>query len=92
MIGKARKIPVQIDFIQFTDLETGEFIADWLGDRYGLLDVCDKDNPFILISTLEGVVKVDINDYIIKGVHGEFYSVKPDVFNKTYEVLKNGED
>ncbi|UXU66015.1 hypothetical protein MUA52_05075 [Staphylococcus agnetis] len=91
MIGKARKIPVQIEFIQFTDLETGEFIADWLGDRYGLLDVCDKDNPFILISTLEGVMKVNINDYIIKGVKGEFYPVKPEIFHETYEVLKNDE-
>ncbi|UXU63358.1 hypothetical protein [Staphylococcus agnetis] len=88
MIGKARKIPVQIEFIQFTDLETVEFIADWLGDRYGLLDVCDKDNPYILISTLEGVMKVNINEYIIKGAHGEFYPVKPEIFHETYEVLK----
>lgn len=87
-VQKARKKPVEIEFIQFTDLESGEFIADWLGDRYGLLDVCDKDNPYILISTLEGVMKVDINDYIIKGVKGEFYPIKPEIFHETYEVLE----
>ena len=39
------------------------------------------------IQTLEGEMKADIGDYIIKGVNGEFYPCKPDIFEKTYEEL-----
>ncbi len=40
------------------------------------------------IKTLEGNMKVSENDYIIKGVHGEFYPCKPDIFEETYEPAK----
>ena len=39
----------------------------------------------IVIHTLEGDMEASINDYIIKGVNGEFYPCKPDIFDKTYE-------
>lgn len=45
----------------------------------------DKDNPYLKIETLEGIMKVSVGDYIIKGVNGEFYPCKPDIFEKTYE-------
>lgn len=47
----------------------------------------------IAIDTLEGTMRVDYGDYIIKGVQGEFYPCKPDIFHETYENLidKNGE-
>jgi hypothetical protein len=41
----------------------------------------------IVIDTLEGQMKADIGDYIIKGVNGEFYPCKPDIFDKTYELV-----
>ena len=39
------------------------------------------------IQTLEGGMTVSDGDYIIKGVNGEFYPCKPDIFDKTYDVL-----
>jgi len=39
----------------------------------------------LLIPTLEGVMRATVGDYIIKGVKGELYPCKPDVFEKTYE-------
>lgn len=39
------------------------------------------------IDTLEGSLQVSKGDYIIKGVNGEFYPCKPDIFHKTYEIL-----
>lgn len=45
----------------------------------------DKDNPYLKIETLEGIMKASVGDYIIKGVNGEFYPCKPDIFEKTYE-------
>ena len=40
------------------------------------------------IDTLEGTMTVIINDWIIKGVKGEFYPCKPDIFEATYDLLK----
>lgn len=46
-----------------------------------------EDNPYIKIETLEGTMKASVRDYIIKGVNGEFYPCKPDIFEKTYEEV-----
>lgn len=42
----------------------------------------------LLIQTLEGEMRVSINDWVIKGVKGEFYPCKPDIFEQTYEEVK----
>lgn len=88
-IKKAKKKPVEIEFIQYTDIKSAEKIVEWIGDRNSLLDISDKHNPHITIMTIEGPMIADVNDYVIKGVHGEFYPVKPDIFEKTYEVVEN---
>lgn len=44
----------------------------------------------LLCGTLEGVHKIDFGDFIIKGIKGEIYPCKPDIFEKTYELV-NGE-
>ena len=46
-----------------------------------------RKEEYLLIDTLEGVMKARVDDYIIKGVHGVFYPCKPDIFNETYEDL-----
>ncbi len=45
----------------------------------------------LMIKTLEGEHKASIGDYIIKGVNGEFYPCKPDIFEKTYEIVNESE-
>ena len=84
---KYRKKPVIIDAIQFED-DTDVF--DEL-QRLGLdpvrVSYADRDNPKIRIETLEGEMIGNIGDYIIKGVNGEFYPCKEDIFNKTYEKV-----
>ncbi|MEI3611620.1 hypothetical protein [Pseudogracilibacillus sp. SO30301A] len=42
----------------------------------------------LVIPTLEGDMLAVENDYIIKGVNGEFYPCKPDIFEKTYELVE----
>ena len=42
----------------------------------------------LLIDTLEGEMRASIGDWIIRGVNGEFYPCKPDIFEKTYEEVK----
>lgn len=47
-----------------------------------------EQNRFvILIDTLEGTMEANVGDYIIKGIKGEFYPCKPDIFEQTYEEL-----
>ena len=48
----------------------------------------DLAGEYLEISTLEGIMKAHIGDYIIKGVSGEFYPCKPDIFNKTYDFVE----
>ena len=43
----------------------------------------------IIINTLEGEMRANIGDMIIKGVHGEFYPCKPDIFAETYEKIND---
>ena len=52
----------------------------------------DKIEGGLIIKTLEGEHLASIGDYIIKGVKGEFYPCKPDIFEQTYEELKGGEE
>lgn len=57
------------------------------------IDVRDRGESVIIgqkitIHTLEGDMKASKGDYIIKGVNGEFYPCKPDVFGKTYDIYK----
>lgn len=61
------------------DKENGERLLNYF-------DVC-KNEGGIKISTLEGVMKANFGDWIIKGVNGEFYPCKPDIFDKTYEEV-----
>lgn len=82
---KYRKKPVVIDAIQFVDdaqrlCEIQEFAGDEIR-----VDYSDKNNPVLKIDTLEGTMTANVGDYVIKGVNGEFYPCKPDIFDKTYE-------
>lgn len=82
---KYRKKPVVIEAIQFLDdakriSELQEFAGKDLR-----VDYSSKDNPVLKIDTLEGTMTASVGDYVIKGVNGEFYPCKPDIFEKTYE-------
>ena len=84
---KYRKKPVEIEAVQFIDTpericEIAKFVGGYLRVNYE-----DKDNPYIPIETLEGTMKASVGDYIIKGVNGEFYPCKPDIFVKTYDSI-----
>ncbi len=56
-------------------------------------DALDAATPpcELFIKTLEGVHHVSVGDYVIKGVNGELYPCKPDIFEKTYESVEENE-
>ena len=49
----------------------------------------DPENGSFMIRTLEGDMRVDYGDWVIRGVAGEFYPCKPDIFNQTYKPSEN---
>ena len=83
-VKKARKKPVEIEFIQFTDKDSVMDILFWAKSKVKY----KTTKNYIIINTLEGEMTANVDDYIVKGVNGEFYPVKPDIFNKTYEVIE----
>jgi hypothetical protein len=84
---KWRKKPVVIEARQLVRHEA-ECIAKWCDGQwlslYGRGDN-GEDISHVLIPTLEGAMRAEIGDWIIKGVKGEFYPCKPDIFAATYE-------
>lgn len=87
---KYRKKPVVIEAIQFKDdPKTLAEISKFLNgtSRPVRVSYDDPEKPTMLIETLEGVMKADVGDYIIKGVKGECYPCKPDIFKQTYEKV-----
>lgn len=73
---KYQKLPVVIEAVQFDGANFDD-----------CQDFCPSlllDGRKVVIPTLEGVMEVSENDFIIKGVNGEFYPCKPDIFEKTY--------
>ena len=82
---KYRKKPVVIEAMQITD-DNKDQVFNWVTcNKYADFD--SEENPILKIQTLEGDMVANLNDYIIKGVNGEFYPCKPDIFDKTYEKV-----
>jgi len=79
---KFRKRPIVIDAILWTG-----------GNMYEVIEFSESSDDFgftqdrCTIDTLEGQMTALIGDWIIRGVNGEFYPCKPDIFEKTYEIV-----
>lgn len=85
---KYRKKPVVIEAVQWTGENIDEILShgnsgphpSWGADFQ--VNTSDKT---VEILTREGVMKASVGDWIIRGVAGEFYPCKPDIFAETYE-------
>lgn len=79
-MAKYRKKPIEIEAIQ------------WDGTLLELVGFAGKavivTSGFVYIHTLEGDMRLTQGYYVIKGISGEFYPCKPDIFNKTYERVE----
>jgi hypothetical protein len=86
---KYRKKPVVIEAVKFTMnslQELHELTSVFLKDAD--IDINYLNDGKIYIETLEGVMTAREGDWIIKGIDGEFYPCKPDIFEKTYELVE----
>lgn len=87
-MSKFRKKPVVIEAMQFTE-ESKERVYRFVTcSKFASHD--NDGNPVLDIWTLEGRVSARLGDWVIKGVAGEFYPCKPDIFEATYEPVETG--
>lgn len=82
-MGMFRKKPVVIEAVYYDGANLEE-VANFIGSNLPS-HPDDMIGTPIFIKTLEGYMRTDVGDWIIKGVAGEFYPCKPDIFEQTYE-------
>ena len=81
------KKPVVIEAIQYNGINITE-VESFVGVKLPTIWLSVEDTKLV-IPTLEGDMKVSKGDYVIKGIKGEFYPCKPDVFKNTYNAVKD---
>ena len=87
-MGMYRKKPVVIEAFKWTGDENQTEDPEWIINAIRASKVRIDYNPLSMkIVTLEGIMTATPGDFIIKGVQGEFYPCKPDIFEKTYELV-----
>lgn len=82
MIKEYVKKPVKIQACQWTGFNETE-IFEFCGDQAEIIST--KDSKELIIHTLEGDHHAITGDFIIKGIQGEFYPCKEDIFRETYD-------
>lgn len=93
MVKRYRKKPVVIEAVRYTG-NNGSELKRWSDNNVLESPVLepDKDNPtgaYVQVKVLEGTMIGLVGDYIIKGVAGEFYPCKPDIFEATYVEVES---
>ena len=89
---KIRKKPVVLDAYRYTGIVPfqvaikRDILPNWLSDSVSSGTVAVGPNG-ISIETLEGTMRVSVGDVIIKGIAGELYPCKPDIFDQTYDII-----
>lgn len=82
---KYRKKPIEIEAVQYAGELNYKYVCQFVGQEL-VMEYKDTDQT-LLLPTLEGEMTVQKGDFIIKGIAGEFYSCKEDIFYRTYEPV-----
>jgi hypothetical protein len=83
-MNQYRKKPVVIEAVQWQGGDADGIIS-WVGQQQ--IRFAGTGDSKLVIDTLEGPITASVGDWIIKGVKGEFYPCKPDIFDATYELV-----
>lgn len=89
-MAKYRKKPVVIEAFCWTgdehQTEDPVWICDAMAEGRARFENVDTPDVSLMIHTLEGAMRADRGDWIIRGIKGEIYPCKPDIFAATYEL------
>jgi hypothetical protein len=88
-MAKYRSLPRTVEAIRLPmqDEEIGSEFPDWC-EKNNFVDWSSERDGAIAVNTLHGWVTAEPGDWIVKGVKGDFYPVKPSTFEATYEVVQ----
>ena len=81
-MAKYRKKPVVIEAFQWKNKPC---FPNEFRDLHSIARITNDEK--LAIETLEGIITASDGDWIIRGINGEFYPCKPDIFEKTYEIV-----
>ena len=86
---KYKKKPVIVEAVQYTGNNFVD-IVNWskLSPKKDIEEESNKDKNILNILKVDGLLTVQINDFIIKDEKNNFYPCKPDIFEQTYELVK----
>lgn len=87
MIKKYVKKPIPVEAVQWRGSDYTKDQIDWIFQNANVR-FAEKDPATLIIRTLEGDMKACPGDYIVRGVDGEYYPVKKEIFEKTYREVK----
>ncbi|HUT60694.1 MAG TPA: hypothetical protein VNA25_22850 [Phycisphaerae bacterium] len=88
---KYRKKPVVVEAHRLAKFAV---MPKWLCEAWdsGVVHLHPAGNDLVLIETLEGTMEANMGDWIIKGIKGELYPCKPDIFEATYEPVGTSDE
>jgi hypothetical protein len=86
-MNQYRKLPVEVEAMQFNNDETTFDLLHWANASRTGLPFVRWINDRLEVPTFEGTMTANVGDWIIRGVAGELYPCKPDIFAATYEQV-----
>ena len=95
-MARYRKLPVEIEaervftILEYIKRDELEILPKWVQENYkngNIMLIPNSNFSVFLVKTLEGDILATLNDYLVKGIDGELYPCKIDIFNKTYEKV-----
>lgn len=87
---KFRKKPIEIEAILWDG--SADTANSFIGEAFGVdWEYASQSESAIVIPTLEGRMRGELGDWIVKGIKGEFYPCKPDIFEATYEPVNEND-
>lgn len=101
MIQNVQKLPVIVQAIQWTGENLAEVLeftgkhpkwGEWFENFEEYEEFVKNDRNVFKIKTLEGTHEANVGDWIIRGINGEHYPCKPDIFQKTYQVVDQAKE
>ena len=94
-----RKKPVIVQAWQFDPAAAPTDVPSWVSLNWWHEEIVPepmgkrrRGSPCLLVPTLEGVMRANIGDWLIRGVQGEVYPCRPDIFEATYECVDEPEE
>lgn len=83
-----RKKPIQVQALCFDGSMSSFLEIKKLNEKYKIVyNFVNRYESYLIIQTLEGEMKANVGDYIIKGIKGELYPCKKKIFEQTYEAI-----